>query len=346
MRLTLVVPELIWPEPDDKNALDGLACPALNCLLARGRLQRKAVQSVENTLAEVFGLNPEQPFPFGPLRLAGETVSATAPSPRQGHWLCADPVHLRFHHERVVLADAGAFTISDDEAHALAADLNGEFADLGHFHAATARRWYLRLHAPLSCATQPLSAVAGRRLDGELPEDPQASRLRHWQNEIQMFLHGHPVNAQRSTAGLPAINGLWLWGSGSFPETPNSGLTGVWSEDPLTLGLSRLSGIPTHDLGSLGDVLACQTGHALVVLDQLLGPVLYENSRDWAEAMATLESRWFAPLRQALGKKVSRATLLAPTIYGLLHLELTAADGWKFWRRPQPLAATAQALAA
>ena len=39
MRLTLVVPELIWPEPEDRDALADLACPALETLLAQAREQ-------------------------------------------------------------------------------------------------------------------------------------------------------------------------------------------------------------------------------------------------------------------------------------------------------------------
>jgi hypothetical protein len=49
--------------------------------------------------------------PFGALRLLGEGNDDA----RSGHWLCADPVHLRFHQERIILADAGAFEL-DDEA--------------------------------------------------------------------------------------------------------------------------------------------------------------------------------------------------------------------------------------
>ena len=37
LRITLLVPELLWPEPEDREAWDGLVCPALATLLARGR---------------------------------------------------------------------------------------------------------------------------------------------------------------------------------------------------------------------------------------------------------------------------------------------------------------------
>jgi hypothetical protein len=66
---------------------------------------------------------------------------------RNGHWLCADPVHLRFHHERIILADAGAFDLETTRRRALTTSLNQEFADIGQFHVATARRWYLKPNA-------------------------------------------------------------------------------------------------------------------------------------------------------------------------------------------------------
>ena len=55
MQITLVVPELIWPEPDDRDALDALPCPGLGTLIARGQIDRRPPQSVEATLADTFG---------------------------------------------------------------------------------------------------------------------------------------------------------------------------------------------------------------------------------------------------------------------------------------------------
>ena len=101
MHLTLLVPELIWPEPADQFTLGKLAAPGLEWLLAHARLDRQPRRAFENSLAECCDLSDA---PFGALRLLGEGLAGAA----DGHWLCADPVHLRFHQERIVLADAGA----------------------------------------------------------------------------------------------------------------------------------------------------------------------------------------------------------------------------------------------
>ena len=115
MQLTLIVPELIWPEPEDRDALGGVDCPSLEILLARSRRTRRAAQSLEATLADAFGQPPGAPY--AAFRRLGEAYSAaTAGTQSAGCWLCCDPVHLRFHQEQLVLADSANFGITDDEA--------------------------------------------------------------------------------------------------------------------------------------------------------------------------------------------------------------------------------------
>ena len=335
VRPTLLIPELIWPEPGDELTLGKLATPGLDWLLAHADAARGARQGYEAALLEAGGLAGQ---PFGALRLLGEADGGIA---RDGHWLCADPVHLRFHHERIVLADAGAFDLDESDAQALVAALNAEFAELGHFHASTAKRWYLRLHAAVDHVAEPISAVAGRRMNSEL--DGKASPLRRWLNEIQMFLHVHPVNAKRQAAGLPAVNSLWLWGGGELPAT-NARHSAVCADDPLARGLALAAGLPARPMpASLAGLLAGPA--SLVVLDALLPPVLYEDGAAWRAAAEELDRDWFAPLRRALGRGIDGVELVAPTIYGTLSWSIAAGERWKFWKKGRPLADRARELA-
>ncbi len=339
MRLTLLVPELIWPEPGDQRTLGKLSAPAFEWLAAHAAFERLPRQAFENVLAEQFGLTEA---PFGALRLLGESGGTVD----DGHWLCADPVHLRFHHERIVLADAGAFEVDDDEAAALIASLNAEFADVGHFHAATARRWYLRLNLAVNQKFAPISTIAGRRLDGEITD--QNGPLTRWLNEVQMYLHGHPVNERRQAAGKPAVNSLWLWGGGPLPELARPDFSTVCSDNPLATGLATACSLPVRPAANgLADLLADgdPKSHQLVVVDSLLPPVLYEDSEAWRAAWQDLEAAWFAPLRDALGHRVEAVTIVAPTIYGQLRWTLRGGDRWKFWRQSRPLSALANELA-
>lgn len=345
LRLTLVVPDLVWPEPADTAALASLDLPGLEWLLARAEPTRLPRQSHEQALADCFAAGPTPPF--GALRLLGEDDAALAAAARAGCWLCADPVHLRFHHERIVLADAGAFDLDATEAAALVAALNDQFADIGAFRMATPRRWYVRLQNDLSGATPPLSAVAGRRIAGELPDQETAARLQRWLNEIQMVLHGHPVNHAREDAGLPAVNSLWFWGAGRLAGTVAPAQRAVWSRDPLVKGLARAGGLAVDDPpADLSQLLVRPAGDHLVVADQLLAPVRYEDSTAWRDQLGHLERAWFAPLRQALGGPIRHLTLTAPTLYGRLEWSIAAGERWKFWRRPRTLQQLAGALAA
>ena len=352
MQLTLLVPELIWPEPDDRDTFDGLACPALETLLARSRLARLPPLSLEATLSDAFG--HAEAAPYAAFRLLGEAEIDVAPNDHC--WVAADPVHLRFHQEHLILADSGSFGIALDEAQALAEALNMHLADVGRFHVAVAERWYLQLADTLLADgfdSPPLSAVAGRSIEDLLTETSQARSLRKLINEIQMLMHAHPINRQRENAGRLPINSLWLWGAGSLPPRTDSDapcrFDGVWSSDPLALGLARAAGVPTHrvpaDAATLLEHAAPDTSH-LVVLDDLLGPVHYENGEHYRGAIAALEKRWFAPLHAALSAgKIKQVRIEASTAYALLAWKSRRSDLWRFWRRPQPLAALAKELA-
>ncbi|MBI4740778.1 MAG: hypothetical protein HY777_04290 [Betaproteobacteria bacterium] len=357
MRLTLLVPELVWPEPDDRDALDDLSCPALTALIARGRFTRRAPQSLEAALTDAFGW-PEG-APYAALRLLGE---ASPPHASGGAcWICADPVHLRFHRERLVLADSGSFGIALDEAHAISGELNRQFSSVGMFHVAAADRWYFQcfktteLGATDDFDVPPLSAVAGRFVGRQLPEAQKTRWLRKLLNDAQMILHGHPANAAREEAGHLPINSLWLWGAGTLPEHTESQeghFDGVWSTHPLAIGLGRAAGVPTHTAPPDAAALLAQLArpapgsHHLVLLENLLGPVQYQNGDDYRRALQTLEKRWFAPLRRALASgRLKQLRLEASTAYGALCWESRRADQWKLWLRAQPLATVAQNLA-
>ena len=340
MHLTLLVPELLWPEPADQAAWEGLALPGLAWLLGHAPCERQPALPYEHALAAAWGRGADAPL--AALRLLGEQAPG-ALTPGDACWLCADPVHLRFHHERVVLADAGAFELAAQEAVELVAALNREFADLGSFHALTPRRWLLRLARPVAFATPPLSAVAGRRLDRGQAASPLQSVL----NEIQMVLHGHPVNEARAARGLPAVNGLWLWGAGALGDAPPAPFACLHADDPLARGLALSAAVQALPLPAGLDALlaAAPAERAIAVLDAPLSAVLYEDSARWRAILAGLDAAWFAPAARALGRLKS-LTLLAPTVYGALAWRLEAGARWRFWRRPADLAALARSLAA
>ena len=348
MQLTLLVPELIWPEPEDRGLLETLDCPALNAVLTRSQRSRRPPQSLEATLTDLFGHS--EGAPYAALRLLGE------PGPSMevdGHcWLNADPVHLRFHQNHLVLADSRRLSIALDEAQNLANALNDHFAGIARVHVGTGERWYLQLNdASLldNFESPPLSSVAGRSVDHLLTENSHARGLRKLVIESQMLLHAHPVNEQREAAGRMPINSLWLWGAGTLPPRIECPFDGTWSTNTLACGLARAAGAPTHpvpfDAATFFDHAAPDTHH-LIVLEDVLSPVQYENTDAYSAALAALDVRWFAPLRDALKSgKIQQLRIEASTAYATLTWQSKRFDQWKIWRQPQTLIALAQELA-
>jgi hypothetical protein len=121
----------------------------------------------------------------------------------------------------------------------------------------------------------------------------------------------------------------------------------LFADDPLAIGLGRAASITVRPRPmALADVLDSGAQKPLVVLDQLLPTVLYENPENWRQTFADLENHWFAPLRGQLGKTVKNLDIVAPTIYGRLQWTVTGGERWKFWKKGRPLADIANALAA
>lgn len=90
-------------------------------------------------------------------------------------------------------------------------------------HATAAGHW-LASHpvlANLPCAS--LDRVVGRNVDLWLPADPRARLVRRLQNEVQMFLHTHPLNEEREQRGALPVNSFWLDGCGMAPATAVAG---------------------------------------------------------------------------------------------------------------------------
>jgi hypothetical protein len=120
----------------------------------------------------------------------------------------------------------------------------------------------------------------------------------------------------------------------------------IYSDNPLAIGIASATGIPLHAKPANLAALLAQAGeNPLVVFDQLLSDILYENSEGWRDDFAALENDWFLPLKNALGKQVDRITLIAPTVYGELRYTITAGERWKFWKKGGSVQAIAQALA-
>jgi hypothetical protein len=322
MHCELVVPELF-------AAAQG-RYPALEVLLARGRRSDAGGEPMllERWLRDAFGLDGET-LPAGALSLI-----AANRDPGTDSWLRADPVHLRLMRDHVLVMPAEALSVSREEADALCASLNEHFAGVMQVHALDPARWSARvLGKHLELEGAPALQAAGRQLPLSRARDAELT-------EIQMLLHAHPVNAAREARGEPAINSLWLWGSGRAAKA-TSRWASVLGDGPLVMGLAMLSRARYRSLPATAAQWlksAPRDGRHLVVLEALRAPALLQDAAQYQARLAALDEDWFAPLLSALRwGRIGMVTLHVPDAAQAVSFETIRADLRRFWRRRKPL---------
>ncbi len=332
MLLHLVVPGLLWPKDSIADVTRGLELPALHALLGRGRRERRPALPFERWLCEAFGVQAEelQELPIGALRLLGE-----GRDPGKDAWLCADPVHLRFSRNTLVVGGAAELELAEHEAEQLVAALNAHLAEFGEFIAPHPQRWYLRAKRAPRIATHALSAVTGRTLEPFLPQGEDARDWRRLINEAQVLLHNHPVNAAREAEGRATANSLWPWGAGILPDAARAPAPHVHADQPLALGLAKLAGVPAAPLPARFENAVLQ---GLTFLENLSEAAQSLDAATWRSGLTELEARWFAPALAALkARRIHGLRLTALGDDATVDITLDAGDLWQFWRRAKSL---------
>lgn len=345
MRITLLLPGLLWPARAFRDLSSDLPLPALAALLGRGRIAVAGPGSTEAWLADAFGMKGA--WPAAALRLLGAGVD-----PGGGHWLCADPARIALTASGMPLDDPDRLALTADECAALRQALAPVFDGVpGGIVATRPGHWHLRLPGPLNLGTTPLPAAIGQDAKHLLPFGADARPWRTRLNEAQILLHRHPVNMAREAAGRPPANTLWFWGEGalSAPRTPpDPPWRSIAWNDPAAAGLARFAAVgsgPAPETWAALEARGGGKGPLLVVLEDLIGPRRGRDALAWSAALEGLEDRWFAPLGAALrAGRVAALSLVAPGDAGTLRLEAAPGDRWRFWRRPLPLAALADRL--
>jgi len=343
MHCHLLLSDLFWPEREFRDVYGALDIPALEQLLGKGRRRHEETVSVEAWLCEHFGVEKQGDWPIAPYCLL-----ADGGEPGRHHWLRADPVHLKLDGGRLVLTDSGTFSISQQEAESLTDSLNAHFsADGLTFYPLRPDRWYLRTETAPALETTELAAATGRSINSLLPRGGDAPIWRTRLNDVQMLLHGHPVNEAREIAGQPPINSIWLWGGGTLAEAVSAPFDALWSQDSFTAGLAQAAHIAARNLSEDAAGLlhaSASEGINLILLDQLRSAAQYGDAHGWREGLAQLERDWFAPLLEALRVgRIGMLSLHALGPAGALSVEITRGDLRRFWRRTKPLAEHAQA---
>lgn len=201
----LMIPHAGALDDAARHAFSGLALPHLAAQLSR------------LTAAETWGgdeFSPQPPHHLALAALRGQALpSATAWAVDAGPelaWALMTPVHLAVGSDGVDVLPPAALRLSESDAARFAALLKELWPEHEgwHWRLLDATRWAIG-HASALDGLQAASIerAAGRPIEPWLPE---SRTLRRWQNEAQMLMHGHALNAEREARGEHAINSVWL----------------------------------------------------------------------------------------------------------------------------------------
>jgi hypothetical protein len=336
-RLTLLVPDLFWPDRADSRPMAGLRLPALERVLGRGAHTPVSTGRWEWLLG-AFGAEPAHPS-----GLAAASVRGLGSLPGEHGWLRADPVHLQARGTDLFLSRPAPGELTWHEAEGLLATLNAFFAPEGlRLEAPRPDAWLIRLPAPVALDTVPTPAAHGRSVAPLLPAGPQARVWRRRLNEAQMLLHEHPVNDAREQAGRLPINSLWIWGGAVEPRARAAPAARLLGGDDVLRGLALRAGMAVEDLPARWQGATQATW---VQWEQAREAAQRGDVAGWQEALRRLDQDWLAPALAQLGSRKLHALQLAG--FGAragLVAALSSGAARHFWRRPMSLVAAASAL--
>lgn len=310
--LTLILPELGSPSATtDTASLPPL--PALGLWLARARRQPLPHHWHRWLATTVAG-------PALAAGAAGGVVAASLGLADARHYWLATPVHYVAGLDTLRLHPAGLLRLSDAQQGQLARDFMRVFAGSGwELRAAGGRDLLLAGPAQAGFDTVDPATLLGRDPAAGWSRATVAAPLRGLAAEVEMWLHGHAVNAQREAAGQLPAHGLWFWSGGPpSPAAPAAAPGLLWSDDAYTQALWHLLGADTQVVPpGLEGAPDTQDLTVVLALDQL----------------QPLESQWLSPALQQLraGQRDALRLIAADCCWTLTRMGLR-----RFWRRPQP----------
>ncbi|HET9976719.1 MAG TPA: hypothetical protein VFQ20_04730 [Burkholderiaceae bacterium] len=205
-----------WIVPFARAGFEAPDLPALGGLVARCAIEARDDGEIdsphpphERALARALGwpVADDAPLPWAARAARADGIEVGAQA-----WALLTPVHWRVGSDAVHLADPRELGLSDADSRALFDAVRPLFESEGMPLAwGAATRWYASHASFEQLATASLDRAIGRNVD---PWLPSPRHLRRLQNEVQMLLHAHPINAAREAAGAPAVNSFWISGCG------------------------------------------------------------------------------------------------------------------------------------
>lgn len=255
------------------------------------------------------------------------TVAAAADAPLDA-WL-ATPLHWVAGLTSVHLPEHGQLRLASEELNELARAFADEFARDGlALRPLAGDTLLLEGLTGVAATTAEPVRLYGQSVYAQLPSGLDANLLRQLMSEIEMWLHGLPLNQRRSARGLPSISTLWLWGGGAPPRNapavaaaePRWSL--VCSDDVWVASCAALAQAVHLPLPTSFDVVSEAAARHAAESVVMVTPTL-------PQGLAHIEQCYLAAAAAALADgRLERLTLVTPDRACSVH----SGDRWRWWR--------------
>ena len=318
IKLTLALPALEFP---NTAALPPLEVPALNQLLRFGTFEIKP-----QLRSAFYGDYLWQGSLLAHAK-AAIGVAATQPA------VLVSPVWQQIGMHHMNMLGGQDIQITTAEAQQFCQGLSEFYAEEGwRFVMVRADLWLAMLPETPQWQAAPVWDVLGQ-VDGTMrAEGADSNAWLQKQTEIQMWLHGHALNAERVAAGLPAVNGVWLW-----RDAAGAAEREVLGSDSAAAQFypgRRLD--QGYDFAAWREILreqGCDGVDSVLFIEDLA--LAHHTSDAWAyqRTLMQLEERWFVPVWQALQSGDLKTFVLASDGNHGGAWKLGAKPQWRFWKK-------------
>lgn len=281
-----------WPDINaTKNLSKLFSSPTF--FSAGHKIQPLTKLSIEARILECLDVScsSEADLPVGYFRSVKHGLSA------ESVW-CLDPVHVQIDRDEAVLVANESLCLEESEARSLIDALNQHFEQDGLrilYH--TQHQWLVL--GDIGLQTHSLSDAMFRNIDDYQPTGKDETKWRAIINEVQMLLHGHPINEKRADQGGVTANSVWIWGGGKY-KTADSSLDLVLSDELLAKDVANCNGIICDLMPSKLDSADLINKDSLLIFTEQMKAVRQNDVFAWFEYLLRFDHDVLAPLFELL----------------------------------------------
>jgi hypothetical protein len=357
--IVMVIADLYLPPGDaDAGALTGVPAGSAPGIEQAGRFGARAALTrgwrewLAGSLGrhDLAGVAPAwvaaaaaDPAGAGPAAQAGTQRAAAGRDGAPATKWIASPLQLLAGPAGTSLDHRGVLRLPRAPRAALAAAFTQSFATPGlALTPLTSGEFLLETPGIAPVETTEPARCAGAELASALPRGSAAAPLRRLVAELEMWLHGGALNAERVQRREPPVTTLWPWG-GAGRAAPPARRTAAppwlaFGSDAYLAALWHLEGSACAPLPRrLGEVLAEPAAQGAVLVLEMGGELQADPQCTPDAALARLDALFVTPALQALRSgELESLTLIANDVL----LRLDRRSRLRFWRRRRTLAET------